>query len=460
MLRHITEPNQMWQIDASPVDALCIDGRYSIYACIDIATRRMIFHISRTPRASAVALLIRKAIMAWGVPDLVKTDNGADFVAKETERLFASLGIETERSIAYTPQEKGHVERGIRTFQHKVGPLLPGFIGHNVADRKAIESRKAFAQRLGESDADAFGVSLGAAELQNYVDEWAEVAYQNRPHAGLRRRTDLRRRTPFEAAVASRKPIRTVDERALDLLLMPVAGRDGRRIVGKRGVEINYYHYMPDRILPGTEVMVRMDTEDLGRALVFTPDGGEYLGDAVCPELSGRDPKQVAAQRKAAARAYAEELTAPIRAVAKKIERGGPLIDRDLEVRRRDMPNVIPLPKREEEHTTPQIAAALAAFEGRVRTPETNLTGRAAEIHAELQGQPVAPPSMPVGVTRLRTEETPQQRFRRALDMRERMQAGEALQPEELLWLGGYEAGSEYRGLKAMYDDFGGVISM
>lgn len=69
MLRHITEPNEMWQIDASPVDALCVDGRHSVYACIDIATRRIILLLSRTPRASAVALLIRKAIMAWGVPD-------------------------------------------------------------------------------------------------------------------------------------------------------------------------------------------------------------------------------------------------------------------------------------------------------------------------------------------------------------------------------------------------------
>ncbi|TIV63274.1 MAG: transposase family protein, partial [Mesorhizobium sp.] len=209
MLRHITEPNQMWQIDASPVDALCVDGRYSIYACIDVATRRMIFHVSRTPRASAVALLIRKAILAWGVPDLVKTDNGSDFVAKETERLFASLGIETEKSIAYTPQEKGHVERGIGTFQRKVCRNLDGFVGHNVTDRKAIESRKAFAKRLGESDANIFCVTLTAAELQDKVDEWAAVKYQNTPHAGLRKRKDLRRRTPFEAALASLKPIRT-----------------------------------------------------------------------------------------------------------------------------------------------------------------------------------------------------------------------------------------------------------
>src|SRR5690606_22683662 len=27
----VKEPNQLWQIDASPIDVLCVDGRYSIY---------------------------------------------------------------------------------------------------------------------------------------------------------------------------------------------------------------------------------------------------------------------------------------------------------------------------------------------------------------------------------------------------------------------------------------------
>jgi putative transposase len=164
MLRHITEPNQLWQIDASPVDALCTDGRHSVYACIDIATRRTVWHLSRTPRASAVALLMRKAILEWGVPKSVTTDNGSDFVAHDTQRLFLSLDIEPNPSDAYSPEQKGHVERVIKTFQHDVGPLLPGFVGHSVADRKAIEERKSFSKRLGETEAETFSVSLTGAQ--------------------------------------------------------------------------------------------------------------------------------------------------------------------------------------------------------------------------------------------------------------------------------------------------------
>lgn len=104
-LSHITDPNALWQIDASPVDALCTDGRHSVYVCIDIATRRFITYISRTPRASAVGLLIRKAILAWGTPQVIKTDNGSDFTAKATVQLFDALGIEPDVSDAYDPRQ-------------------------------------------------------------------------------------------------------------------------------------------------------------------------------------------------------------------------------------------------------------------------------------------------------------------------------------------------------------------
>ncbi|RVA05847.1 integrase [Mesorhizobium sp. M7A.F.Ca.US.002.01.1.1] len=282
MLRHITDPNQLWQIDASPVDALCTDGRHAVYACIDIATRRTVWLLSRTPRASAVALLIRKAILEWGVPDVVKTDNGSDFVARDTQRLFASLGIEPETSDAYSPEQKGHVERVIKTFQHDMATLLPGFVGHSVTDRKAIESRKSFAQRLGENEASVFGVSLTGPQLQKHVDDWANLVYQHKPHAGMQNVT------PFAAALASAKPVRRVDERALDLLLMPIAGgNDGQRIVTKLGIRIDGYHYMTPTILPGTSVFVRQDPTDAGCAYAFAQDGAEFLGDAICPELSG-----------------------------------------------------------------------------------------------------------------------------------------------------------------------------
>ncbi|ADZ72430.1 DDE-type integrase/transposase/recombinase [Polymorphum gilvum] len=451
-LRFITEANTLWQIDASPVDAYCTDGRYSIYACTDIATRRICWYVSRTPRASAVALLIRKAILAWGVPAKIKTDNGSDFVARDTKRLFAALDIEMELSAAYTPQQKGHVERAIKTFQHDCATLLPGYVGHSVADRKAIEDRKSFADRLGADTADMFDVSLTGPQLQAYVDDWARYIYEARPHAGLSKGM-----TPADAAAASSAPIRTVAARALDVLLMPAAGKDGLRKVTKFGVRIDGFHYVINAAMPGDAVFVRMDPNDSGKAYAFDADDGRYIGEAVCPELAGLHPKTIIAAKKEAQAQALLEATREVKARIRDITSGRPLIERAIDVAKRDAlaredGKVVALPKRQEEHSTPEIAAALD-----VTAPEpvkTRLSGRAAEIAADL-AQGAATRSAPV--TQLRRQETPQLRFRRALALEAAIAAGEPVETADAMWLGGYQTGPEYKAMSQMYEDFGEI---
>lgn len=474
MLRHVTEPNQLWQIDASPVDALCTDGRHSVYACIDIATRRTVWHLSKTPRASAVALLMRKSILEWGVPKDVTTDNGSDFVAQDTQRLFLSLDINPDRSEAYSPEEKGHVERVIKTFQHDVGPLLPGFVGHSVEDRKAIENRKSFAKRLGETEAETFSVSLTGPQLQKHIDDWARLIYQHRPHAGLDKVT------PFAKALSSSAPVHTVDERALDLLLMPVAGSDGQRIVTKLGIRIDGYHYMTPTILPGTSVFVRQDPNDAGRAYAFAQDGAEFLGDAICPELSGIHPETLVRAVKEIRGELVSDLTRDLKAGMKRIAKGAPLIERALEVARRDLPNVIPLPKREETHSTAQIEAAIAAMSEKLN-PTRELTPREAAEHRrmieemrvederelnarfeilrqdrldEIEAERTA--HLPKDQNIVALPETPKERYRRAVALRKLVDAGKPLANTlDAVWLGGYEPSAEFKTHQAIHEEYG-----
>lgn len=387
-LRYVTEPNQLWQIDASPVDALCVDGRHTIYVCLDIATRRLVALVSKTPRASAVALLIRKAILARGKPKMIVTDNGSDFVAHETQRLFAFLGIDAEQSDPYSPEQKGHVERAIKTFQHKVSPLLDGYVGHNPMDRKAIEGRKSFAKRLGQSDGDAFGVSLTAAELQAQIDAWVDLTYDNTPHSGI----GMDGMTPAQKAEASAEPIHTVDERALDVLLMPAAGNSPYRVLSKRGFPVSNFYYQTGEILAGTRAFIRHDPMDAGVVYAFSEDGSQFLAKAICAELAGINPVSLV---KAAKEQQAEIMDAalkPVRRELRKLNSGPALIERALEVDRRDAEkraadnaNVVRLPKREERHSTPAIAAALdAATAPRVPEPKS-LNEKAAELHAAIQ---------------------------------------------------------------------------
>jgi len=440
----VSRLNELWMIDASPADVLTKDGRYSVYVCIDIYSRRLMIYVAKTARAEAVGLLMRRAILAWGMPERVKTDNGSDFKAKRTVRLMASLGVEVETSTAFSPWEKGHIERAIRTLQHDCMTILPGFIGHSVADRKVIEERRAFAERLGESDDNVFCVDLTPAELQGHCDGWAAGRYAARPHDGLSGVT------PQAAAAGYIGTIRTVDVHALDVLLAPIAGGDGIRTVQKTGVRVGGRHYLTPTVLPDTRVLVRMDPADMGRAWLFAADGEEYLGEAVCPELAGIDPAAfVAATRKAHAEILRQG-TAGIKAAMKSLTHRD-VADMLLRQGAIDAGVLVEFPRAAVPHTTPALAAAA----------EAAAAADGADRAIDDQVAPAAPPAndvaepTPSNVQRLRTVETAQQRYRRARDLETAMAAGAAVEAEEARWLGGYQLGSEYRGMRAAYEDFG-----
>ena len=438
--------NELWQIDASPADVMLTAGRHSIYLAIDVLSRRTKVLATKTPRAAGVGLLTRKCMIAWGVPETIKIDNGSDFAAHATQRLFAALDIEVDFSRPYSPKEKGMVERAIGTFQRDLAGL-PGFVGHSVADRKRIEGRKAFAARIGADDAELFQVDMDLAEFQAWCDDWTDSIYAHTAHDGLGGRT------PFEAAAAYQGKVRRIENvAALDILLAPVPGRDGLRTVTKTGIRIDGAHYLPDAVMPGTTVFCRMDPADLGRVLLFEPDGETYLGEAVCPELAGLDPVETIQKVKAAQKARLQEGIADIRREMRKI---GPRAVADAmrnEAGRRTA-SLVAFPPRAIPVDTPSLAAAADAV---APTSAPALSDRAAELHRAMLAE-TAPqaPSVPPPAKIARLPETREQRFRRALDLEERLAAGEELRSEDLIWLGGYRSGSEYRAMRAMVDEYG-----
>jgi putative transposase len=161
-----------------------------------------------------------------------------------------------------------------------------------------------------------FGVTLTGARLQKHVDDWAALVYQHKPHAGLKNAT------PFATALASPRPLRMVDPRALDLLLMPVAGQDGQRVVSKQGIKVDSNFYLAPQIMTGTRVFVRMDPNDAGRAYAFAQDGTEFLAEAICAELSGIHPETLVRAAKEIHRELLDERTSQIKADMRRIAKG------------------------------------------------------------------------------------------------------------------------------------------
>lgn len=443
--------NALWQIDASPVDAMCVDGRHSIYVCIDIWSRRISLYVSKTPRSIAVQMLMRKAILAWGVPDAVKTDNGSDFVARATVRLFDRLGIEAMRSDAFSPWQKGVVERNIRTFQTDCARMLTGFVGHNVAQRKRIEGRKAFSQRLGQEN-DAFNVTMTGEDLQAICDQWAERMYAHHEHGGIGKMT------PFARAASSTRTIRTVDPEALAVLLMQAPAGDGYRTVGKNGVRIGDFHYQPMGLLPGERVFVTLDPADKGTIWLFADEACDRpLGKAVNAQLAGIDPAALQSERKALqARMVEEQMAASKALVRSRRVTDRTVLDHRLAQAAQASGNLVAFPARAEIHTTPALDAGLeiAAMRRREAPTAAPLSEAAAQVHRDLQAEALAP-IRDRKVTPLRQQETARQRFRRALDLETAIAAGDSVPAEQAVWLGSYQTTAEYRSERTMREEFG-----
>ena len=432
----VTRPNQLWEIDASPADVLLKDGRYSVYVVVDIYTRRMIVLVSRTARTEAVLSLIRKAILAWGVPDTIRTDNGSDFSSHWAVSAISGLGIAIDVCAPYSPEQKGTVERHIGTLQKGFMERLPGYAGHNVADRKKIEARKAFSKRLGQSDAKVFDVKLSAADLQGYVDEWCENKYLHSKHGGLKGKT------PFDMITAWTGPLKRIEnERALDLFLAPIAGKDGFKQVTKFGIRHDKADFCHTALIPGTRVFCRQDPADMGRLAVYAEDTVTFLCIAECAKRLNKDPGEATRELRAAQKARLDAEVTPLR---RDIARMKPrdMIDGTLKVARRDHGTVVPMPKRSEAHTSPGLDGAAEA--ARV------LEGRAPARTIEPENRPA--------VARFEKIESPKtliqekrERWARCKAVAEALHRGEPVPDADAAWHARYLYTPEYEGFAMVF---------
>jgi transposase InsO family protein len=352
----IERVNQRWEFDSTPADVLLTDGRHCVIGVVDVYTRRLKLLVSKTSRATAVAALVRRAIIAWGVPESVKTDNGSDYVSKHLVGVFEALNIEQILCPPFTPEAKPHIERSFKTFSHGIVELLPGFIGHSVADRKAIEARRSFADRLmrrGEA-VDPVTLPMTAEELQVLCDRWCEAIYHQNQHRGLDNRT------PAEVARAWQGTERRItDLRALDILLAEAPRETA--VISKKGVRCDGRWYIAEEMagIEGETVRVKLDPADFGTIYLFGEDG-KFICVAVDPLRLGHDRAEIVARSKALQKQIVREGSKELKKLAR--EQATETIHTEiLEHREAQIANIVELPKRSEEYTTPALGEAAKA---------------------------------------------------------------------------------------------------
>lgn len=350
--------NQLWELDSTPADVLLADGaRHAILGVIDVWSRRLRLLVSRTSGAQAVGSLLRRTLLDWGVPEAVKTDNGADYTSRLVKRVLLALEIRHTLCPPFQPWTKPYIERALRTFAHDLVELLPGYVGHSVAEREAIRARQSFADRLMQRG-QTVEIRMTADELQAFCDAWTDSVYAHNVHGGLGQ-------SPFQRTAAWVEPVRRIpDARALDMLLAPAAG-GGTRRVQKRGLRLDGAYYIHADLGPyvGSDVTVLLDELDLGRVYVYTLDGS-FICAAEDPERTGISRGEVAIRARQVVQrvlgAQRDELKA-----ARRRARTSDIVGDILEERALASARLQLLPRQEEDYTTSGLEAAAEAAEAR-----------------------------------------------------------------------------------------------
>jgi len=436
---HIERLNQTWEMDSTPADVMLTDGRHSVIAVIDLYSRRLKYYVSKSSTAAAVCQVFRRAVLAWGVPELVRIDNGKDYVSDRFLSVLDALQIDCELCMPFASEEKGTIERSMRTMSHGITDLLPGFIGHNVAERKQIEARRAFSDRIMNKEG-VVEITLSADEFQKKLDQWSDHIYMHDEHSG----TGMGNKTPFMMAAEWTGGIDKIEnERALDLLLAPLAGT---KTITKKGIRHqNYYYYSAALFAYHGEVQVRLDEHDIGRLAVYQND--EFITWVECPELTGNSPKEAAAAVKHAQKklmmAQAKELKENKKAVKKDIF--GAIVQHRID----ESKNITAFPHQSTPYNTPGLAAAAAAAEALDEEKATKKTTEEAAAHRALIER-MNTPTNPV------TEilDTPKKRYNKAYSLEQRLAADEPVNSKDEQWLTIYKTGAEYAGQKIFSERF------
>lgn len=441
---HIVRINQLWELDSTPGDWGLIDGRHTVVGAIDLYSKRTKYFVSKTSTAAAVKQLTRRCILDWGVPEGVKTDNGKDYLADEFTGLLRDLEINQYVCLPFASEEKASIERAFQTMSHGLLELLPGFCGHNVAEKKEIEARKAFAKRVMEGG--EIEVQLTAAELQEKLDQWADHVYAHNQHSGLNGKT------PWQMANESQHEIRQISNvHALDELLAPVAGT---RVVGKKGIQFDtrYYRDLNGEmgLMEGKQVELRYDEQDIGRLAVYAD--GRFLCWAVCPEVEGISKQEMAAAIKRRQKQLVAEQAREIKAFGKEIKKDIP--QAVLEHRIAQSQNIEAVQFRATEYSTDRLEqAGLAA--GRGRQPERQVSEKDREMEAQFK-QEFEQETRLAPVTPIR-QDTPEQRFRRWLGIDEKLKSGASVPTEDERFHRLYPESAECKAMKDFYEDFGQI---
>jgi len=206
-------PGEVMQMDSTPLDVLVrlddgVSGRVDLTGMIDVATRTVTAAVLRPTTKSvdasvllartvtpepmrpgwADALAMSRSALPWRrlldidarmehaaarpviIPETIVVDLGKVFLSRNFRASCNFLGINFQPVHGASGWEKGHIERMLGSVGTLFAQFVAGYTGFNAERRGRRAGQQAVWSLL---------------ELQELLDEWI-VAWQNRPHDGLR----------------------------------------------------------------------------------------------------------------------------------------------------------------------------------------------------------------------------------------------------------------------------------
>ena len=347
--------NQVWEADSTSADVLCKDGNFHLIGIIDIYSRRFRVLVTPTSNSDAIAALLRRCLLEFGVPEIWRCDRGPDYMSRRVKRLISELEITPDYCPPDDPNKKPFIERIFRTLSEGLFENLDGWKGNSIEKHQRLRARWKKSERRGKTPLELFAPTLTAAELQEMCDRWIEHVYERKPHSGLGKRT------PFEVATSWRAPVKTIpNERALDVLLMKPAGSTGWASVTGKGIRTDNGVYIAAELGPlvgGPEqVQVSQDPTDRGRILVRDGEGN-FICWAEDTEWLGRDRRKVEALMKAAAKEWDKIGRETAREGKKRLKTPG-AAEAIIAAAERKGSSVVGLPPRRAPHSAQSLDAA------------------------------------------------------------------------------------------------------
>jgi putative transposase len=265
----VSAAHQAWELDTTPTDVTLIGGRYAILGVIDRWSRRVRLVLAPSESGQSVRALLVRAVTDWNaLPNRIVVDNGSGYVNATVKSACELLDIVHDPCLPGSPERKPFVERLFGTFTRERSAMIPGFVGHNVADAQRLRAREK--KKTGRAEIVA---SVTVEEFQAILDAWVVGVYEQRVHGTTRQ-------APIARAMASPVPARAAPDS--ETLRRSLSVFVGNLTVGKRGLRFKNERYWSPELagLILRTVHVRRDEGDLGELFVFDGDG-TYICTAV-----------------------------------------------------------------------------------------------------------------------------------------------------------------------------------